>query len=167
MDKGALMISDKLDYRKILSQEFRRRMKRNLNYSLRAFSRDLNISSSSLSKILRGEQGLSPSMARKICSILNFDENKSQLFCDLVTIQDGRNHLMKGAAQKRIDMHLRDSNKNVLLNYKQELTVSLPMFLIWLEKIKNDTTAMENFEDNKSKHESAKVLIQLLVKKTI
>ena len=161
------MISEKLDYRKILSEEFRRRMKRNLNYSLRAFSRDLNISPSSLSKILRGKQGLSPSMARKICSILNFDENKSQLFCDLVTLQDGRNHLMKGSAKKRIDKHLRDSNKNVLLNYKQEMKVSMPILLMWLEKIKNDATALKNFEDNKSKHESAKVLIQLLVKKTI
>jgi hypothetical protein len=53
--------------------EYRSRCKRNPQYSLRAFARDLGSDHATLSQILRNRRSLSPAMVRRIGSRLRLD----------------------------------------------------------------------------------------------
>lgn len=62
------------NYKDYLSHELERRMQQNPNYSLRAFSRDLNLSPGELSEILRGKRKLSAKAAMKVSHSLGFSD---------------------------------------------------------------------------------------------
>jgi plasmid maintenance system antidote protein VapI len=62
----------------ILNETFSEKKKRNPNYSLRAFARDLEISASNLSTILNGKKRLSSEQACRIAVRLQF--SKEQFF---------------------------------------------------------------------------------------
>ena len=70
------MNEDKNQSLHILKQLFDERRARNTNYSLRAFSRDLDISVSHLSAIMNGKSKLSTLHACKIAMKLDFHNEK-------------------------------------------------------------------------------------------
>lgn len=97
-----------VSYRKYIEREFRRRCRRNSLYSLRAFARDLEISASKLSEVLRGKCGLSASAAEKLCVHLKLSEVETKHFVILVEAEHSRNSTRKAQARdllKRFQAH--------------------------------------------------------------
>lgn len=101
------------DYREILLQQLSRRQADNPRYGLRAFSRDLGISPSQLSEVLRGVHGLSPARAVDVGIRLGFSEREQRLFCDLVTVETGRSSVTRDAARTRLNGASADLKKHV------------------------------------------------------
>lgn len=90
------------DYRDILREAYDARNLRNPGYSLRAFARDLGLSSSRLSEILQGRYGLSPAAALKIAANLKFSAAERDYFRDLVESRHARSRLERNAARERL-----------------------------------------------------------------
>jgi uncharacterized protein (TIGR02147 family) len=63
-----------------LKKQFEARTSKNINYSLRAFARDLEMIPSRLSDILNYKKGLSENSAKKIAAKLGLNENEADLF---------------------------------------------------------------------------------------
>jgi uncharacterized protein (TIGR02147 family) len=68
------------DYVELLSQTLVSRRALNPRYSLRAYSRDLGMSPSRLSRILRGQRGLSEAWAQKLAHRLGLAERERKVF---------------------------------------------------------------------------------------
>ena len=79
--------------REVLKQEFTRRKDRNSMYSLRAFARDLEIGSTSLSDVLSCKRKLSKNNILKISKILSFSPEQESLILEE----------LKGATKKTND----------------------------------------------------------------
>ncbi len=93
--------SEDFGYRQILRRELDRRRKKNANYSLRSFARDLNMSASQLSEVLRQKQGLSFKKAHELAQRLSLSPREREAFPYLVQMQDGRTLTQKSAAKSR------------------------------------------------------------------
>ncbi len=96
-------IVDQGDYRAILRSELERRQTKNLNYSQRAFARDLKIGPNRLSEILNGKQGLSPAYAKQIAGQLGLNAVESQYFCEIVREKHARSKRERELAQSRME----------------------------------------------------------------
>jgi uncharacterized protein (TIGR02147 family) len=94
-----------VELRELLQAEFDRRVEKNPLYSMRAFARTLEISSSRLSKILRGKQGLSLAWAEKIADRLQFPKDKKLHFCDLAEAAHSRVPMRRRLAEARVSVH--------------------------------------------------------------
>lgn len=73
-------------YSEMMREEFQTRAFKNASYSLRAFARDLGLTSGNLSDLLNKKIGLSFSKAKQVALKLNFSEEDQQLFLKLVEI---------------------------------------------------------------------------------
>jgi uncharacterized protein (TIGR02147 family) len=84
---------DRHDYRSQLQSELRRRQVVNPRFSMRAFARTLGLSPAFLSKLLRGQKGLSTRNALAIADRLGYSDDETARFCQLVqlsAIRDSR-----------------------------------------------------------------------------
>lgn len=90
------------DYRDILEDELSTRRQNNPAYSVRAFARDLGISSPRLSNILNKKQGLSVESAREIAKRLKIPEGKKRWF-----------YLSAGALHSRSDKERKEFQKKI------------------------------------------------------
>ncbi len=90
------------DYRQIIQHEFERRRRARSMYSLRAFSRDLQVLPSRLSEVLSGKKGLSRTAAQKIADRLGLSSTEKEVFCDLVDSQHARDKSLRKSAQIRL-----------------------------------------------------------------
>lgn len=90
------------NYTKILLQEFQSRTRRNAAYSLRSFARDLNLSHSSLSRILGGSQGLSEAKAEEVIRQLKLTGHEADRFRIEVQSQHSRSKRTRESAQARL-----------------------------------------------------------------
>jgi uncharacterized protein (TIGR02147 family) len=72
----------------ILKTEFQKKSLNNAYYSLRAFARDLNLTSGHLSEILNFKSGLSDKKAIAISKVLFSNEEDQKLFLNLVKISN-------------------------------------------------------------------------------
>ncbi len=90
-------------YQDFLRKEFEFRQLRNPKYSLRAFSRDLEVPAPKLSQILKGRGGISPDRATQIAPKLHLGQEEAQLFVTLVAVQHSRSHLAKKQAKARLE----------------------------------------------------------------
>lgn len=90
------------DYRIFLKREFEARCERNARYSLRAFARDLGLSSARLSEILNYKCGLSRASALKLVQHLSLDDKAAAYFIDLVESSDARSHVKRQLASIRV-----------------------------------------------------------------
>jgi uncharacterized protein (TIGR02147 family) len=89
-------------YRLILQEEFKRRAGRNPRYSIRAYAKTLKMSPAHLSRIMRGERGLSLQLAERISDCLQFSLDRRQKFCDLVEAAHSRTPLRRSLARRRL-----------------------------------------------------------------
>ena len=71
----------------MLAEELSARIGSNPSYSLRAYSRDLEVTPSYLSEVLNGKKTLSHKMASKIAPKLGFDSSKQEAFVLLSLIE--------------------------------------------------------------------------------
>lgn len=90
------------DYRKFLQDELEQRQKRNLQYSLRAFARDLNIAPQVLSLVLKGKKGISVSAALNLAHRLGLSVEESSYFYDLVSLSQARTEPVRQIVQFRL-----------------------------------------------------------------
>jgi len=100
--KNSYMLSTDNDYRQVLREELESRCRKNHRYSLRSFARDLGITSSRLSEVMRGRYGLSRGAATEIAQKLGWSANEVSLFGDLVDSQHARTKRKRAAAQGRL-----------------------------------------------------------------
>lgn len=75
-------------YHDLLISELNERQLSNPSYSLRAFARDLDLSASKLSQVMRRRQGLSLELADEVASKLNLEGTKKEWF----VLSVGANH---------------------------------------------------------------------------
>jgi uncharacterized protein (TIGR02147 family) len=73
-----------LDYRTLLRDRLKKKSDLNPRYSMRAFARDINLSPSRLSDILKGKQGLSKKKALDVCQRLELTADETARFLDSV-----------------------------------------------------------------------------------
>ena len=95
------------EYQKMLYSELERRKTKNENYSLRAFARDIGISSSRLSEILNDKQGLSKAKAMEISKKLKYNRQKQLWFSNLVEAEHSRSFLLRKKAKESTKIHQR------------------------------------------------------------
>ncbi len=91
------------NYRTLLRDELEVRCSRNARYSLRAFARDLGVTSSRLSEVLRGRYGISREAAILIAKRLDWSESETAYFCDLVDAEHARSKKKKAEAKARVE----------------------------------------------------------------
>lgn len=89
------------NYHEFLQSQLEQRQRANPRYSLRAFSRDLGISPSNLSEILKKKAGLSVTKAREISERLNLNLQEQQYFQKLVAGQS-RNAMEREEAPRSL-----------------------------------------------------------------
>lgn len=90
------------DYRFILKRELEKRCAKNPRYSLRAFARDLGLSSARVSEILNEKSGLSREKAEELSAILGFNKEETDYFCNLVESVHGRSAIKRELASARL-----------------------------------------------------------------
>lgn len=93
------------DFRIILKEELAARCRQNPRYSLRAFARDLKLAPSRLSEIISGKQGLSRKVAENISTILGYNQQERERFCDLVESMHARSRKEREVAKVRLKKH--------------------------------------------------------------
>lgn len=77
----------------------------NHKYSLRAYSRDLNISPGFLSEVIRGSKALSPITSKKIFSKLGFTAEEVAYLQNLLTYSNSTDELLRRNAFNEIQRH--------------------------------------------------------------
>jgi uncharacterized protein (TIGR02147 family) len=97
---------------KILNEIFIEKKLRNKQYSLTAYSRDLGISTSRLSMILRGKVNISPKMANYIATRLNFDQEQIEYFSILANLKS--THSDEEKKNAFIKLRQLDTDKNIM-----------------------------------------------------
>ncbi len=90
------------NYREILQAEYEERSTRNPAYSMRSFARDIGLSPSTLSEVVKGRYGLSRARAEDIGKRLGFSEWTCRNFADLVEASHGRSTAAREAARLRL-----------------------------------------------------------------
>lgn len=85
------MKAPEIDYRTLLKEAWESKRKKNPAYSLRAFSRDIGLSVSKLSLVLRGEARLGVDHAFQIAPRLGLDEETQEAFRLSAVIEVTRN----------------------------------------------------------------------------
>lgn len=90
------------EYQNILKQELSRRMGQNQRYSLRAFSRDLEMTPGQLSRILNGSRNLSVQKARWTSEKLFSSKSEQNYFVCLVEFETARDERAKATALARL-----------------------------------------------------------------
>lgn len=109
----------------VLDQEFARRKQRNRAYSLRAYARDLKLSASRLSEVLKGKQGISESTVDSIAEELTRKPVERRFIKDLVLADFARNQKVRELARKRVEearkaesfRHLREDQFRVIKDW--------------------------------------------------
>lgn len=96
-------------YRKFLNDEFAARQLKNPSYSLRAYARDLGLSPTHLSDILREKGQLSSDRAATVVTKLNLNDFDSEIFLDLVEVECVGNEPAKMRAVRRLKAHFTDA----------------------------------------------------------
>lgn len=108
---------EKMTYRSILKEELDFRMNENSSYSLRAYARDLEISPSQLSEILKGKSGLSSKKSILIAHKIGMSKEESLLFKALVEVEHGRSERIVNLAKEFIkNYNHSDSFKSLSLD---------------------------------------------------
>ncbi len=95
--------TDNADYRQRLKLELEQRLSLNPRYSLRAFARDLGISPSRLSHVLKGKFGLSESAGEGIAAKLGLNATETGAFVNSISAQHGRSGIRRETARRRLE----------------------------------------------------------------
>jgi uncharacterized protein (TIGR02147 family) len=134
------MLTSEKDYRSVLREELEVRCEKNSRYSLRAFSRDLGITSSRLSEVLGGRYGLSREAAEAIAKKLGWSKDESDIFCDLVDSEHARTKKKKSEAKSRL--------KSKPSNYQQLTLDSFQVISDWYHYAILELTSVRDFESD-------------------
>lgn len=95
-------VLDYSDYKEFLLDEFQSRLSLNKRYSMRSFSKDLELRPAALSDIMNGRYGLSSAMAQSIATNLGLKGQEAHYFVSLVDLKHGRSAAIRNAAEKKL-----------------------------------------------------------------
>lgn len=112
------------DVKKFLSDELDRRLTQNPKYSLRAFARDLGMSTSRISIFLRDHSPLTIRSAHIMADGLKLSDHEKEYFIQMVKFQFGKTSAIRNAAWKLLSRnHLKNTtfqhqknNFSIILN---------------------------------------------------
>ena len=79
--------------------EYRRRVRRNPGYSLRAFARDIGMPASKLSEVLRGLRGISKKTAQTVSESIQLSPTDAAVFSNLVDLHQTRSRVAREKAE--------------------------------------------------------------------
>lgn len=113
------------DFRTILLNEFEKRQRARMNYSVRAFARDIGLTPSTLSDLLNKKHGLSLKRANDVARRLKFSDHLRAYFLDLVESQCARTEAKRKHARERLKHHAKP------IEYKQLTGDALEVFGHW------------------------------------
>lgn len=85
-----------------LNQEFQRRKGRNLQYSQRAYARDLNLSAPFLSQLMSGKKKLSPDRGSELLKKMDWPKSQKDLFLKSVRFENAKNSEHKNMIEAEI-----------------------------------------------------------------
>jgi uncharacterized protein (TIGR02147 family) len=94
-----------LHFSDVLKIELEKRKSRNRKYSIRAFARDLGMSASGISLLIRGKTGLSNTKALQIAERLKLNKEETAFFADLVLSECGRLARTRREAKLRLKQY--------------------------------------------------------------
>ncbi len=126
------------EYRNVLKTEFQKRLSKNPQYSLRAFSRDLSIAPQMLSDVLNEKKDLSLDSAAEITNKLGLDPISTQNFLDSITLKSCKSELAKKIILQRMDERNQSLVGTKSLNAELFMAISDWYHLAILELIKCD-----------------------------
>jgi len=106
----------------ILLNELQLRTHKNSAYSLRAFARDLSLTPSHLSSLLKKKAGISKEKAIKIAKTLNLSAEQKKIFVGLAESQFGRNEVQRKQAF--------DQLQKIQTKYKSNEVVDADLFTL-------------------------------------
>lgn len=86
----------------VVNEVLERRRRRNPNYSLRGFARDLGVSASWLSEFFRGQKGMSPERARAVAHRLSLPPRKEARFVSSATASFGRSRTERANGRSKL-----------------------------------------------------------------
>lgn len=109
------------DFRTFIRAVFKDRCEADPNYSLRKFSRDLQISPARLSEILNSNCGISMSAAVRICKSLELTAEQTMYFLDLVRSKYSRNASERNEAKKRLPQYPDKRTTRTIQNSESDL----------------------------------------------
>lgn len=89
-------------YLKYIFEEFDMRKLRNAKYSLRAFARDLDLTPSKLSRLLRGKEGISRVKAEALSARLNLSKPETNHFLNLVESEHSRSQTVRARIKEKL-----------------------------------------------------------------
>ncbi|RYZ63512.1 MAG: TIGR02147 family protein, partial [Proteobacteria bacterium] len=96
------------DYRDVLLRHFELKRAKRPSYSLRAYAKDLQLTPSNLSDVLKGRCGISSAVASRIAEALKLGSEESAFFADLVESKHARSRADREAALKRVQQFKAD-----------------------------------------------------------
>ncbi len=121
MTKRIQSAFDYVEYRLVLNDDFLARSSTNLSYSLRAYARDLDLSPSFISDILRGRRDLSSRNSRDVFEKLGFEVGEIDYLQSLVQLKQTKDPLEKQNILQAIQArhtpgtYLRDATKDLIM----------------------------------------------------
>ncbi len=91
-----------LDFVEYLLADFEQRKNRNRRYSFRAMAEKLNLSSSTVVRIMNGKRGISSSMVPRFIQYLKLDKDEAAYFSCMVTFKTARSEQTRMAAYREM-----------------------------------------------------------------
>ena len=126
------------EYRNVLKAEFQKRLSKNPQYSLRAYSRDLCVAPQMLSDVLNEKKDLSLDSAAEIIIKLGLNPLSTQNFLDSITLKSCKSDVAKKMILQRMDERNQSVSGAKSLNAELFKTISDWYHLAILELIKCD-----------------------------
>lgn len=106
--------TSELSFSRYISQQFEMRSKRNPQYSLRAFARDMHISAGNLSKAMNGKRGFSKATLEMIAKRLELNAEEKNLLISLCEKSFAKSKSTKEKAQDRLKQVLKNQSQIAL-----------------------------------------------------
>ncbi|MBS1971985.1 MAG: DUF4423 domain-containing protein [Bdellovibrionales bacterium] len=99
-----------------LSQTLKKISDKNSSFSLRSFSRHLGVSPSHMSRLLKGSNRMSPSLARQVASRLKMSPSATEYFCLLVQMENAKSESHRKEMLRELSLRKRHLGKSVVKN---------------------------------------------------
>ncbi len=110
MDKKIENVFHFRDYRQVLSNDFFLRNDENPSYSMRSYARDLQVSNSFLSEVIKNKKDLSLKKSRSIFTNLGFNEDELDYMESLIILSTSDDKSQLKSAQETFDYYFSKSS---------------------------------------------------------
>lgn len=104
--KGIGHVQQQITFEKFLTASFEKRTKKNPSYSLRAFARDIGVTSSNLSKAMNGSRGFSKETLQIISQRLALNHEEAHLFKSLCESKFAKSKKARSEAAEKLKQAL-------------------------------------------------------------